>query len=81
MKVSLKEARKRFSEMVKRASIGEEIEVTVRGKVEARIVSPNKERKKGTRKLPDLTEFRKTIDIKGESLTETLIKVRRSKPY
>lgn len=81
MKVSLKEARKRFSEMVKRASIGEEIEVTVRGKVEARIVSPKKEKKKKTRKLPDLTEFRKSIKIKGESLTETLIKMRRSKKH
>jgi prevent-host-death family protein len=80
MKLSLKEARKRFSEMVKRASIGEEIEVTVHGKVEARIVPPKKEREM-KKKLPDLTEFRKTIKIRGESLTDTLIKLRRSKPY
>jgi len=81
MRLSLKEARKRFSEMVKRASIGEEIEVTVRGSVEARIVPPKKGKEKKRKKLPDLTEFRKTITIRGESLTDTLIKSRRSKPY
>jgi prevent-host-death family protein len=79
MKLSLNEARKRFSEMVKLASIGEVIEVTVRGKVEARIVPPKKEMK--TKKLPDLTEFRKSIKISGESLTDTLIRLRRSKQY
>lgn len=76
--INLKEARRRLSELVKAAERGESVVITRRGKEVARIVPPAMRPLKG---LPDLTEFRASIKIKGRSLTEELLAMRREERY
>ena len=76
--ISLKEARRRLSELVKAAERGESIVITRRGKEVARIVPPAIRPLKG---LPDLTEFRKSIKLKGKPMSETVIEMRREERY
>jgi prevent-host-death family protein len=71
--VQLSEARRRLSDLVRAAERGESVSITRRGKEVARLVPPEK----GVRKpLPDLTEFRKPIEIKGKPLSQTVIDMR-----
>lgn len=76
--INLKEARRRLSELVKAAERGESIVITRRGKEVARIVPLATKRLKG---LPDLTEFRKSIKLKGKPMSETVIEMRREERY
>ena len=46
MKISIAEAKAKFSELIKRAEAGEEILVTRHGKVVARMVPPDREARK-----------------------------------
>lgn len=75
--VSVKDVRNNLREYLDRAEAGEEIIVLRRGKEVARIVPPRRESKR----FPDLTEFRKSIKLKGESASETLIRMRRESRY
>jgi prevent-host-death family protein len=77
VEVSVKEARDNFRTYLDRAEAGEEIIVTRRGKEVARIVPPRREPKK----FPDLTEFRKSIELRGEPMSETVIRQRRESRY
>jgi len=72
--VSLKEARKRLGELVRAAERGESTDITRRGKKVACLVPA---REKPLRGLPDLTEFRASLKVKGCSLTEELLAMRR----
>jgi len=76
--VNLKEARRRLSELVRAAEHGETVVVTRRGKRVARI-APVEEKAKN--RLPDLSEFRASIKVKGRPLSETVIALRREARY
>lgn len=72
-RVSVKELRESLRTYVERAEAGEEIVILKRGKEVARLAPP--ERKGG--KFPDLTEFRASIEVRGEPMSETVIRQRR----
>ncbi len=74
---SVKDVRNNLRAYLDRAEAGEEIIVLRRGKEVARIVPPRRERGR----FPDLTEFRKSIEIRGEPASETLIRMRRESRY
>lgn len=76
--VSMKEARQHLGDLVRAAEHGESVIITRRGKEVARIV-PVAE--KALRPLPDLTEFRASIKIKGRSLTEEVLAMRQDARY
>lgn len=69
----LKEARKRLGDLVAAAEKGQSTIITRRGRKVASI-GPIRERAP----LPDLTTFRETIKVKGEPLSETVVRARRS---
>ena len=64
--------------LVTAAEHGESVVITRRGKTVARIVPAVQKRRRG---FPDLTEFRKSIKIKGRSLTDELLAMRREERY
>jgi prevent-host-death family protein len=66
--ISVKEARKRFSELLDRVLQGEEVVVLRRGKEVARLVPPEK----SIKCLPDLSEFRQSIGQQGTSAVELI---------
>lgn len=70
--VSVKDARDNFRTYLDRAEAGEEIVITRRGKEVARIVPPRRQ----PTQFPDLTEFRKSIKLRGDGPLETLLKLR-----
>lgn len=76
--VNLKEARRRLGALVRAAARGKAAIITVRGKEAARIgpVEP-----KPVKKLPDLTEFRRSIALKGKPMSATVIKLRRKERF
>ena len=76
-RVNVREVRENLRAYLERAESGEEISILRRGKEVARLVPP--ERKPG--RFPDLTEFRASIKLKGESVSESLIKTRREARY
>lgn len=71
-RANVREVRENFRSYIERAESGEEISILRRGKEVARLVPP--ERKPG--RFPDLTEFRASIKIRGESPLESLRKLR-----
>ena len=76
-RVNVREVRENLRAYLERAEAGEEISILRRGKEVARLVPP--ERKPG--RFPDLTEFRASIKLKGESASEALIRTRREARY
>lgn len=72
--INIREARKRLSELLRAAEQGESILLTRRGKDVARIVTAGG---KPCRGLPDLDAFRKSLKVKGRSLTDELLAMRR----
>ena len=77
MEVNVKEARNRISALLDRTQNGEEILILRRGKKVARLVPADKFRKR----LPDLNNFRKTITVTGEPLSQTVIDSRSGERY
>ncbi len=71
--VSLKDARKRLGELVEIVEHGESVVITRRGRQVARLVPAEK---KAARQLPDLTQFRASLKVKGRSLTDELLAMR-----
>jgi prevent-host-death family protein len=71
--VNLKEARRRLGALVKAAERGQSIVITRRGRTVARRVPAEAAPAKG---LPDLTEFRKSIKVKGRPLSQIVIAMR-----
>ncbi len=76
--VSLKEARKRLGELVRSAELGESITLTRRGKVVARLEPPAPQE---VRKLPDLSDFRASVTVKGKALSKIVIEGRERERY
>ncbi len=68
LQVNVREARKRFKELLDLVSQGEEVVVTRRGKVVARLLSPET----SENRLPDLEEFRSKLGKKGTSSAKLL---------
>ncbi len=77
MEVSAKEARMRFSDLLKRAEKGEEVLVVRRGRKVARLVPARKMQKT----LPSLKEFRASIRIKGQPLSVAVVKDRQRERF
>ena len=77
MKVNVREARKNFSQLLNYVEAGEEITITRNGKEIARLVAKSKQAKV----LPDLTEFRNSIDLTAEPISETIANMRKESRY
>jgi prevent-host-death family protein len=77
MNISVKEARSRFSAILSEVEEGNEIVIMRRGKAVARLVPCADNR----RKLSSLKEFRATIQLKGEPMSETVIRNRSEERY
>jgi prevent-host-death family protein len=76
MEINVKEARSKLSSLIDKAEKGGEIIISRRGKKVARIV-PVKA-KKG---LPSLKEFRASIHITGEPLSNAVVRNREEERY
>jgi len=76
--VKMSEARRRLSELVRAAERGESVTITRRGKEVARIVPAEQ---KPLKPLPDLTEFRASIKIKGKPLSQVVSEMRDEARY
>jgi prevent-host-death family protein len=77
MEVSVKEARNKISTLLDRTEKGEEILILRRGKKVARLV-PVANSERG---LPDLSDFRASIMVKGGSLSQVVIHSRNMERY
>lgn len=75
--VNMREARRRLGDIVKAAQRGQSTIITRRGKQVARI-EPIANAKQ---KLPDLTEFRASIQVKGKPLSQVVIDSRKEARY
>lgn len=75
--VSVKDARDNFRTYLDRAEAGEEIVITRRGKEVARLVPP----RRAPKAFPDLTEFRQAIKLRGEPMSDTVVRQRREARY
>ncbi len=71
--INIREARRRLSDVVNAAERGESTILTRHGRKVAQIAPAHMARKKG---LPDLTEFRASIVVKGKSLMRTVVETR-----
>lgn len=71
--VNVREARRRLAALLDAVEAGDEVVITRRGKQVARLLPAEPPPKQ----FPDLSEFRKSIVIRGESLYETLMRMRR----
>ena len=71
--VNLKEARKHLGELVEIVEHGESVVITRRGRQVARLVPAGKN---ASGRLPDLSQFRASIKVKGRSMTEELLAMR-----
>lgn len=72
--VSIREARQHLSELVEAAERGESVIITRRGRRVARLAPVEREPRGG---LPDLSEFRASLRVKGRRLTRELLAQRR----
>ncbi len=63
--------------LIERAQAGEEIVIVRRGKEVARLVPPAPQ----AVNVPDLAQFRASIKLEGEPLSETVIRQRREARY
>ena len=71
--INVREARRRLASLLDAVEAGDEVVITRRGKPAARLLPPEPPPKQ----FPDLSEFRKSIKVRGESFHETLMRMRR----
>ncbi len=71
IQVNVKEARSTLSQLLNKVHRGEEVVVTRHGKTVARLVPPG-----ATGRLPSLKDFRRSIQVSGESLSKTVVNQR-----
>lgn len=76
--INIREARRRFSEIVDATSRGESFVITRRGHTVARLVPC--EESEG-QPLPAMGKFRDTVAVKGKSLSRTVAEMRRQERY
>ena len=77
-RVNMREARRRFSAIVDAAERGESTVITRQGRQVAR-VEPAGAGEGAT--LPDLSEFRASISVKGKPLSRVVIDARKGARY
>ncbi|ABU57157.1 hypothetical protein Rcas_1056 [Roseiflexus castenholzii DSM 13941] len=77
LEVNIKELRKQLAEYIARVEAGEEIIVIRQEKAVARLMPPVRP----CPQFPALTEFRASIALRGEGLSETVITERRKARY
>ena len=77
LRVSVRDARGNLRALLERVQAGEEIAITRRGVEVARIVPPVRE----LAPFPDLAEFRASLAVRGEPVSETVIGARRDARY
>ena len=77
MEVNVKEARNKISALLDLTQKGEEILILRRGKKVARLVPVANSEKR----LPDLSNFRASIALHGDSLSQTIINGRNEERY
>ena len=76
--VNMREARRRFSDLVSAAERGESTDITKRGRLVARVepvVAVTR------RKLPNLSKFRASIQIKGKPVSQVVLDSRKEARY
>lgn len=78
LEINIKELRDHLAHFITQVEAGEEIKITRRGKVVATLTPPPVQ---SPHQLPDLTEFRASIKLKGEAMSETIIRERREARY
>lgn len=76
VRISIDEAQD-LQALIEQVEAGEEVVILRDGKEVARLVSAKHEAKR----FPDLSEFRASIKLKGEPLSETVIRERREARY
>jgi len=76
--VSLKQARERLSHLVDAAERGESVVITRRGKNAAKL-GPMENAT--PQRLPDLSEFRSTLGVRGRKLSRTVVAQRKAERY
>lgn len=74
--MSIRVARQKMSTIIEEVSQGGSVTITKRGREVARIV-PIQPPRKGGSALPDLSSFRKSIKVRGKSLSSEVIGLRR----
>lgn len=74
--VNVRDVPRNLRALIERVEAGEEIVILRDGKAVARLVPPDREPKQ----FPDLTEFRASIKIKGETPLEALLNMRTEYP-
>jgi prevent-host-death family protein len=72
LEISVKELRSELRRIIDQVETGEEVTITRRGKVVARLMPPQRE----PQEFPDLTEFRASIQLKGDTPLDTLLTIR-----
>jgi prevent-host-death family protein len=77
MEISVKEARAKFSSLLNQVRDGDEVIIRRRGKEIARLLPPSGEGKR----LPSLSDFRRSIRLKGEPLSAAIRKGRKEERY
>ncbi len=73
LEINIKDLRDQLAQFITQVEAGEEIAITRRGKVVARLIPPPPP---APRQFPDLTEFRASLKLKGEGPLETLLQLR-----
>lgn len=77
MEVTIKEAKTHMSALLDRSQKGEDVVIVRRGKRIAKLVPLG-----GTQQsLPDLQDFRKSIAVKGKSLSSEVVQGRNEERY
>jgi prevent-host-death family protein len=76
-KVGIREVRQRLRSLLAQVQAGDEIIVLRRGVEAARLIPP----KQKSVPLPDLTEFRASVKVKGGAMSREVIDNRRRSRY
>jgi prevent-host-death family protein len=76
--MNVKETRKNFAKVLKSVAKGGSVVVTKRGTRVAKIVPVEAA---GSRTLPDLSDFRRSIRVKGRAMSAVVIEQRKQERY
>ena len=76
-KVSVEEAVSNLKALLEQVAAGEEVIIVEQDKPVARLVPPSTEEEV----FADMRQFRESLSVKGESLSQTVIKVRQEERY
>ncbi|KJR97799.1 MAG: hypothetical protein VR65_22505 [Desulfobulbaceae bacterium BRH_c16a] len=77
MEINVKEAKSKMGSLLDRSQKGEEVVIMRRGRRIARLVPVSSTDKR----LPDLKDFRDSITVKGDTLSNTVIQGRNEERY